>query len=308
MIDALSPQSASSRSVNWRGITLYLTLCFGLTWSIEITALALGVRFAVLTKATVILLALVMLIPAASAFTVRHWLTRKGFASAGLRFGAWKPYLFVLLGVPFVFFVIYALTCAFGLGVFTTDPASFFKTLPPLPPGKSLPSATKLFALLGFISLIAGPFINLIATFGEEFGWTGYLLPSLLPLGRWRAVGIYGVIWGLWHAPVIAGGFNYPGHPIAGIIFMCVFTTAIGLIQCSLLLRYRSVLLTSFLHATINAHARGVWLLLVIGVTPLWGGLLGLVGILVIGSFGIWLLARTTEDPVGSTLNGNWLD
>lgn len=138
----------------------------------------------------------------------------------------------------------------------------------------------------------------MVATFGEEFGWTGYLLPSLLPLGRWRAVGIYGIIWGLWHAPIIAGGFNYPGHPIAGVIFMCIFTTAISLIQCSLVLRYRSVLLTSFLHAAINANARGVWLLVVIGVNPLWGGPLGLVGLLVIGSFGTWLLARTKENSV----------
>ena len=298
MNDIVSTQSASPTSANWRGIAWFLSLCFGMTWSIEITALTMGFRFSTLTRGTTILLALVMLIPAASAFAVRHWLTREGFASAGLRFGSWKPYLFVWLGVPCLFFMIYALTCAFGLGVFTTDPAAFLKTLPPLPPGKSIPSTAKLFVLFGFISLIAGPFINFIATFGEEFGWTGYLLPSLLPLGRWRAVGIYGVIWGLWHAPIIVGGFNYPGHPIAGIIFMCAFTTSIGLIQCSLLLRYKSVLLTSFLHATFNAHARGIWLLLVIGVAPLWGGPVGLVGILVIGSLGTWLLAKTKENPV----------
>jgi uncharacterized protein len=253
----------------------------------------------VLTKTTVNLLAIVMFIPAASAFIVRHWLAREGFASAGLRLDAWTPYLLVLLGVPCAFFVIYALTCIFRLGVFATDPVAALKSLHPLPPGKKIPSAPELIALGCFISFAAGPFINVIATFGEEFDWTGYLLPSLLPLGRWKAVGIYGIIWGLWHAPIIAGGFNYPGHPIAGIIFMCVFTTAVGLIQCSLLLRYRSVLLTSFLHAAINANARGVWLLVVIGVNPLLGGPLGLVGILLIGSSGIWLLGRTTASSTG---------
>ena len=124
--------------------------------------------------------------------------------------------------------------------------------------------------------------------------------PAALPLGRWRAVGIYGVIWGLWHAPIIAGGFHYAGHPIIGILFFCAFTTAIGLIQCSLLLRYRSVLLTSFLHGAINAEAMGIWLLLVTGVSTLWGGTVGLVGILVFGCFGIWLLARTKENPAGA--------
>src|ERR1700684_3885625 len=135
MTRTLSTQSASCPSVNWRGIILYLAICFGLTWGVEIAALALGVRFAVLTKTTVNLLAIVMFIPAASAFIVRHWLTREGFASAGLRLGAWRPYLLVLLGVPCAFFVIYALTCIFRLGVFATDPVAALKSLHPLPPG-----------------------------------------------------------------------------------------------------------------------------------------------------------------------------
>lgn len=104
MTHTLSTQSASRPSVNWRGIILYLAICFGLTWGAEISALALGVRFVVLTKTTVNLLALVMFIPAASAFIVRRWLTREGFASTGLRLGGWKPYLFVLIGVPCLFF------------------------------------------------------------------------------------------------------------------------------------------------------------------------------------------------------------
>jgi hypothetical protein len=299
MNDTASTHSATHSSVNWRGVAWFLFICFGLTWSIEITALARGIRFATLTMGSTILLALIMWIPAASAFILRRWITREGFASASLRIGPLKPYLYVLLGVPCLFVAIYAITCALGLGVFSTDPSAFLKTLPPLPPGKKIPSGPMLIAYFGFISLVAGPFLNLIGTFGEKFGWTGYLLPSLLPLGRWRAVGFYGVIWGLWHAPVIAGGFNYPGHPIAGVIFMCALTTALGLIQCSLLLRYRSVLLTSFFHGAINAEGHGIWLLLVTGVSTLWGGTAGLVGILIFGGFGIWLLAKTAENPVG---------
>jgi membrane protease YdiL (CAAX protease family) len=298
-MDDAAMQSTTHPSINWRGIAWFLTLCLGLTWSIEIIALERGIRFATLTPGTVTMLALVMWIPAASAFIVRRWITREGFASASLRIGPWKPYLYVLLGVPCLFLVIHAVTCAFGLGVFSTDPSVFLKSLPPMPPGKKIPSGPMLIAYMGFISLIAGPFINLIGTFGEEFGWTGYLLPSLLPLGRWRAVGIYGVIWGLWHAPIIIGGFHYAGYPIIGVLFFCAFTTAIGLIQCSLLLRYRSVLLTSFLHGAINAEANGIWLLLFTGVSTLWGGTVGLVGILIFGGFGIWLLARTAENPVG---------
>jgi hypothetical protein len=287
-MNTVATQSATHTSINWRGIVWFLVLCLGLTWSIEVTFLMQGVRFATQSDGTTILLASVMWIPAISAFIVRRWITREGFASANLRIGPWKPYLYLLLGVPCLF-----------LGAFSTDPSAFLKSLPPVPPGKKIPSVPILFAMFGFLIVIIAPFINIISTFGEEFGWTGYLLPSLLPLGRWRAVGIYGAIWGLWHAPIIVGGFNYPGHPIAGVIFMCAFTTTLGLIQCSLLLRYRSVLLTSFFHGAINAEAQVIWPLLVTGVATLWGGTVGLVGILIFGGFGIWLLARTADNPVG---------
>lgn len=295
-MNTIAIQPTTRVSVNWRGIAWFLVLCLGLTWSIEIIPLMQGIRFT-LTKGTTILMVSIMWIPAISAFIVRRWITREGFASANLRIGPWKPYLYLLLGVPCLLLAIYALTCAFGLGVFS-DPLAFLKSLPPTPPGRKIPSAPIFFAMFGLFTVIAAPFINIISTFGEEFGWTGYLLPSLLPLGRWKAVGIYGVIWGLWHAPIV-GGFNYPGHPIAGVIFMCAFTTALGLIQCSLLLRYRSVLLTSLFHGAINAGAQGIWPLLFTVVATLWGGPVGLVGILIFGGFGIWLLARTTDNPVG---------
>lgn len=296
-MNTIKARSAARAPINWRGIAWFLVLCFGSTWSIEIIFLIQGVRFATLSRLTTILLSSVMWIPAISAFIVRRWITREGFASANLRVGPWKPYLFILLGVPCLFLAIYALTCAFGLGAWGAEPSVFVKSLPDILSGRKIPSALIFYVTIGFFTVIVVPFINLIGTFGEEFGWTGYLLTSLLPLGRWRAVAIYGVIWGLWHAPIIVGGFNYPGHPVAGVIAMCSSTTALGLIQCSLLLRFRSVLLTSFFHGAIDAEAQGIWHLLVTGVATLWGGAVGLVGILIFGGFGFWLLATTTDNP-----------
>ena len=42
--------------------------------------------------------------------------------------------------------------------------------------------------------LLAG---TLLSVFGEEYGWRGYLLPRLLPLGELRASLLVGVIWGV---------------------------------------------------------------------------------------------------------------
>ncbi len=283
-----------SHPVYWRGIASFLALCFTLTWAIEFFALAHGVRFATLNLKSTALLAGCMLLPAISAFITRRFITREGFSSAGLTLPhSLKPYLAILIGVPCLFALIYALTALLHFGVFTGDPAIALAQAAPLPPGKHLPPARVLIFAMSASTFLFAPFLNILFTFGEEFGWTGYLLPHLLPLGRWRATAIYSIIWGLWHAPIVAGGFNYPGHPLTGIVMMCAFTFSIGLLQCALLIRYRSVILTSLLHASINANARGIIPLLFTGVSLLIGGPIGLIGISIFATAGAVLLSRS---------------
>src|SRR5438093_581909 len=106
---------------------------------------------------------------------------------------------------------------------------------------------------------------------------------------------LYGSFWGLWHAPIIMGGFNYPGHPVLGPVMMCVLTIALALTQTALRLRYDSVFLTSFFHASINTQGLGVLPLLVVGVSPILGGITGLVGIATFMVLGVVLLAGTPE-------------
>jgi len=47
-------------------------------------------------------------------------------------------------------------------------------------------------------------FLLLPVSFGEEYGWRGYLLPRLLPLGEIKGTIILGVIWACWHLPVLS--------------------------------------------------------------------------------------------------------
>ena len=61
--------------------------------------------------------------------------------------------------------------------------------------------------------------------------------------------------------------------------------------QTALRLRTGSVLLTSFFHAGINCQGLGVLPMLVLGVSPVLGGVTGLVGIAVFAAVGAWLLA-----------------
>ena len=276
----------------------YLAFAFGLAWSAEGIALARGVRFKSLTLGATALLACVMFTPGIAAFIVRRFITHEGFATAGLRRGPWRPYLIVWIGVPLLVVGVYALTLLFGLGRFDPTLTQLSTRIEEAARGQTLPrlpSMPVLAAAMLAQGLTFGVLITSVFTFGEEFGWTGFLLVHLLPLGRWRAALVYGGIWGLWHAPIIAGGYNYPEYPVLGPVMMCLLTMAFALTQTALRLRYQSVLLTSFFHASINCQGLGVLPMFLVGVSPVLGGITGLVGILVFLALGAWLLARTPQ-------------
>ncbi len=290
-----------------RGILWYLFIVFGLTWAVDVAMLAAGARFDQPSGPAWALPALMvtMLFPALSAYIVRKWITREGFATAGLRVGPWPVYFAILFGVPALFGIAYGLSAMAGVAEYDPSMSQFLATLREAAGEEAAALTPGMLAASTLVaSLTVGPLITAGFTFGEEFGWTGYLLPKLLPLGKWRAAILYGLIWGLWHAPIIAAGYNYPGYPVIGPIAMCAFTVALGLTMTALRLRYDSVLITSWMHALINSQGRGVWMLLFTGVHPLLGGITGLPGLLLLGVLGLWLLSRTPEPESASAPAG----
>jgi membrane protease YdiL (CAAX protease family) len=292
--------SRSASAVKWTSIALYLVLAFGISWSIFIGLRALGVPFGIRTP-------IGMFGPAIAAGLVRI-IRREGFADAGLRLtapgrpGAWRMYLAAYLIMP----LLIALGIGFAL-LTGVQHWAFSENLHALgrliantltKQGKSLPagySADQL-ALINIITQIAlaftlGILFNMIFTFGEEFGWRGYLLPRLAPLGGISAAIITGVIWGLWHTPVIVlDGYNYPGHPWAGVGVMVIFTVALGMIFAWLRFRSGSVWPSVMGHAAFNAQA-GFGVLLLSPADSLVRAPIGLVGLLPMIAFAIWLAA-----------------
>ena len=104
-------------------------------------------------------------------------------------------------------------------------------------------------------SLALGATINAAFALGEEFGWRGAFLTELAPLGFWGAsVGI-GLVWGLWHAPVILEGYNFPGNPVLGVGVMTVACLAMSPVYTYVAVSARSVLAPAILHGTFNAFA-----------------------------------------------------
>lgn len=115
----------------------------------------------------------------------------------------------------------------------------------------------RLIPLIPVNAMVSGA-IGSFAAFGEEAGWRGYMMPRLMRLtGRYRALLIGGVIWGLWHAPLTCIGHNfgtdYPGFPFTGILIMCVYCVFVGVIITFVTERSGSVWPAAILHAVNNS-------------------------------------------------------
>jgi membrane protease YdiL (CAAX protease family) len=167
---------------------------------------------------------------------------RDAMARVWLAGGNWRYWL--LFGLAFVAYYVLqaALNAIFGLGGAKLSP-------PNAPPGFS----PETFLILAMVqSVLLAPFLAIVIAFGEEYGWRGYLQSELFKMGRMRGVLLLGVIWGAWHWPIILMGFNYPGHPLLGVVLMTLYTTGLAVVLGYAVLRSGSVLLSAYLHGLNN--------------------------------------------------------
>jgi len=92
--------------------------------------------------------------------------------------------------------------------------------------------------------------------FAEEFGWRGFLLPQLSPLGLGRAMLVSGVCWFLWELPLVVFGLldstliriNLP----LTLALHLLQTVSAGVAFGYLRLRFGSIWLPTFAHGLLN--------------------------------------------------------
>ena len=118
---------------------------------------------------------------------------------------------------------------------------------PAIPP--SAPSPELLVVLAAVESVLLAPILAIVLAFGEEYGWRAYLQAELCRVGRVRGVLAVGVIWGMWHWPLILMGWSYPGYPLVGLLLTVLFTIGLAVALGYVVFKTGSILLAAYLHA-----------------------------------------------------------
>jgi membrane protease YdiL (CAAX protease family) len=195
-------------------------------------------------------------------------------------FRTWWRYALIAWLMPIVVMVV-ALTLAWMLGIFHVDLlnfSGFAAQVHALSGGKPLPMSLRTLVALQLAGALVAPFINAIPALGEEIGWRGLLLPRLCRFGQWPAVILTGVIWGLWHAPVVLLGYNYPGvPPVEALAFMAIGGALLSVLFGWLRLASGSIWPSAIAHGCVNAVA-GLGILVVAAGHPVDNVSTGLTG------------------------------
>lgn len=276
----------------------FVSLTFVITWIIFGLIPWRGLTYG--TGITIYIVMAGMFIPALSNLLTRL-ITREGFGNMMLRpnfKGHGKDYLLVFFGPTALLLLSAALYFLIMPGWF--DPQFTLLQAPAAQTG--VLSAQTLLLVMILQIVIIGPVINIIPTLGEELGWRAYLLPKLRLLlsDRWALV-VTGIIWGLWHAPVIAMGHNYgasyTGHPWLGILMMVLFCVWLGIIEGYATIKLNSVIPAAMIHSTVNAGAGLAILMAKEGANPLLGpAITGLIGGIPFIMLALILLKKTGDN------------
>ena len=213
---------------------------------------------------------------------------KEAFASTGLAGGKWQIWLVFGLGLVLFYGLQAGLNYVFKLGTVVDIKTSF----PQLAVTNMSSSALVLLTALN--TVIIGPFLGLIIAFGEEYGWRGYLQTELTRLGRIRGVFLVGVIWGIWHWPVIWMGYNYPGQPVLGSIAMVVWCILLAYFLAYAVFKSKGIWTAAYLHALNNQVLSFYAMALVMPTSVLYSFGIGIPS-LVLGAIIVLLILR---DPV----------
>lgn len=190
---------------------------------------------------------------------------------------------------------IYFLACLLGMGI------SVVAVLLSLPANTFLDSITPMqIAYILIAGYVVGLTLNMIVALGEEIFWRGYFYEKVKKLSFLKICLFTGILWGLWHAPFIALGGNYPGYPVLGTILMIFFTIGLSPTLLYFRLKGKALMVSAALHGTLNGSAP-LYIVLFQSPNPAFYGPTGIVGLVLIWAIGIFFLSKLQKEFKKST-------
>lgn len=279
--DATIPDRATAR----RGLLIFLALVAVLD--------VLFVSVIVTTGNVLWIYALMWSVAAASV--ICRLVLREGFGDVSFRLGGRRTLAFIVAALAFpvvVGFVAFGTGWVTGLATFTAPPQGFLAGL--------------------LLAATVGTAFGALSAAGEEIGWRGYMLTRLIDAGVPRPVLVSGLMWGLWHLPLIVTGVIYGDSPmlLAVVVFM-VSVTSVGFVIARFRLEtgsiwppialhaaYNSVIQSAFSPATTGPGA-AVWLGEEAGI--LVAATLLLAAVLI--SLGTWRMFRSPGRPMAVSIS-----
>jgi len=266
-----------------KGIIYFIIITFFITYLIDALIFLKG---GLTYQNTFAFLMVMMFVPLiVSAILTKFYLKRK-LSSFGISKGKSIKYYIIAYFYPFVVIGLGVLLFVLmGLGSLRTDLDLVFPTQYGIP------------IYIYLINYSIAPILpNSIFAFGEEYGWRGYLHDLLLEkFSIFKTLIITGVIWGLWHAPLIAMGYNYNQYPLPGVFLFILWTTFLGIFFGWLKIKSKSVLTAALGHGAINAYV-GFGIIFAQTNNQLLGvpfGLPGLLAFLILAIIFLWDLKRS---------------
>ena len=220
----------------------------------------------------------------ALASVIARLLLREGFSDVSFRFGGLRtlPWYALGLGVPLAVGILaYGAAWLTGLVGLQGSAGAF---------------------LVGLVSAATWITIsNFIFNTGEEIGWRGYMLTRLIDAGVPRPVLVSGLIWALWHLPLILAGMYAAGpNPALSAVLFVVAVTSSSFVYARTRLETGSIWPVIFAHSAWNAIIQGPFDGATTGANAaLWTGESGiltvivLVVVAVIVSRGTWTYIRS---------------
>ncbi|MCG3413655.1 type II CAAX endopeptidase family protein [Staphylococcus pettenkoferi] len=255
---------------------IYIVIVFGTTYVIG------GVLNFINDKS--ILSNLIMLFPSISAIIVWSYFYKKneGFVEFfSLRIGKLIHWVIYPLMMVSIMTLIYLISYIINSNLFYNSFGMNYKLLTPL-----------------LINVTIGVLISFLAYLGEELGWRSFMYPQLIAkLGTNKGLFIGGIIWGLWHLPLILQGHNYPNNPVLGNFFMIAMCMPLGIILYYTYIKTKTIFIPAILHGIFNQFATTVYIFAIKkdDFNSLIYGPTGIVGIIILSILALMLLVKMNK-------------